>query len=162
MKQWDVMVDGQAYHVEVKGGKVTVNNEVMKLKNLQKERKMHYGSWEIPLGPVKAILYGPGSLTSVTQRLVIDGKDCLTGEDYHPMEKIPAWVYIFVVIHAINFANGAVGAMLAIAGITMTMGIAANEKMNMAVKVLLSIALVAGSAFIVFGIAYTTAGLIYG
>lgn len=43
-----------------------------------------------------------------TPQLVIDNRDCATGEEYVPV-KLPVWAYAFVVLHCINFINGAIG-----------------------------------------------------
>lgn len=162
MKAWDVIINGQSYHVELKGSKIAVNGTTMKLKDLKKERKMHYGTWEIPLGGTRAILYGSGWLAGIQQRLVMDGRDVATGEEYRPVEKLPVWAYIFIVLHAVNLLNGAFGACLAVIGITATISISANEKFPLAVKLLLSLALLVIAAVMIFGMAVGIGGLIYG
>lgn len=153
MKAWDVIVNDQPYRVELKGNSVVVNGAKKKLKDLKKVRKMHYGSWEIPLGDARATLYGSGWLTGVKQRLVINGRDASTGEEFQPVEKIPAWAYIFIVLHAVNLINGAIGACLAVVGITATISIASNEKFPLAVKLLLSLALLVLAVLAIIGLA---------
>ena len=53
-----------------------------------------------------------------------------------------------------NFINGALGALLAIAGVAATISISCNTKMPVIVRVLLDIVLV-----FIFGIAIAAAGL---
>ncbi|MGL5434297.1 MAG: hypothetical protein ACRDBO_02700 [Lachnospiraceae bacterium] len=161
MKAWDVAVNDQTYHVEMKGSKIIVNGTTMKLKDLKKERKMHYGTWEVPLGNATAILYGAGWVSGTAQRLVMNGVDVATGETYAPVGKLPVWAYIFDVLHAINFINGAIGAGLAVLGISINTSIASNEKYPTAIKLLLCLVVLVLSYLLVFGIAFAIAYAVY-
>lgn len=151
-KSWDVVVDGEKYHIVWKNRVVQVNDQEMKVKSLPMERKMAYGRWTIPVGNTEAYFYGSGWLASGGNRLVINGLDCETGEEYTPLEKLPAWAYIFIVLHAVNLINGAFGAMLAVLGITVTISIVSNQKLNTALKILLCLGMLAASVAVVFGL----------
>lgn len=91
-------------------------------------------------------------------QLVIDNKDCATGEEYVPV-KLPKWSYIFIALHLINFLNGALGALLAIMGIALTTSISNNRKMNTMVRVLLDLAILALAFVLTFGIAVFVASI---
>ena len=69
------------------------------------------------------------------------------------------WSYVFVVLHCLNFFNGAIGALLAIIGIALTTSISCNRKMNVVLRVLLNVAIVIISVIVVFGIAFLIAGI---
>lgn len=77
-------------------------------------------AWEVPIGGTRTILYGGGWLSGLQQRLVLDGRDVMTGEEYRPVEKLPVWAYIFIVLHAVNLLNGAIGGCLTVIGITIS------------------------------------------
>lgn len=161
-KSWDVVVDGEKYHIVWKNRVVQVNDQELKVKSLPMERKMTFGRWTVPVGNAQAYFYGSGWLTSGGNRLVINGKDCETGEEYMPLEKLPVWAYIFLALHAVNFVNGAIGALLAIAGVTVTISIVSNRKMHTALKGLLCLCVLAASAAVVIGLVLTMAQIQYG
>lgn len=154
-KKWNVIIDGQNYEVECKGRKLSVNGENLVLRNL--ERKTHFfdEEYKVPMGSKTATLV----LRSfgMTQ-LVIDGKDCATGEEYVP-QKLPKWAYIFMVLHCVNFLNGAVGVCLALIGCMMTSAVSCNPKFNTAVKVLLDLAILVVMVLLVFGLVFLLAAI---
>lgn len=155
-KTWNVKIDDYPYVISVGGSKVTINNEKTKLKNYLKKRGWIQMEYEIPVGSKKALLVVGGFVNSV--RLIIDGKDCATGEDYVPMT-LPKWAYIFIALHALNLMNGAIGALLAIAGISLTASISSNPRLNTAVKVILDILMVVLAVIVVFAIAIAIAAI---
>lgn len=156
-KTWNVVVDGNPYNIELaKGTKVIVNGEELKLKDYKKKSGLVHTEYEIPVGSKQALLV---IMTAKSPQLVIDNRDCETGEEFVPI-KIPGWAYIFVVLHFINFLNGAIGAAMAVVGVALTTSVSINRKMNIAVKVLLNVAIVVVAYIVVFGVALLAAGLL--
>lgn len=91
---------------------------------------------------------------------MIDGIDCATGEQYVPF-KMPWWSYIFIVLHLINFMNGAIGALAAIVGVGAATAISNNSRMNIVVRLLLNIVLLVLLYGMVIGLAFAITGAIY-
>lgn len=148
-KKWDVRVDEKAYTVERRGAKVLVNGEAFKFRKLYNKRGFFHSEYRVPVGSKMALLV-VNMMGSA--RLIIDDKDCATGEDYVP-QKLPGWAWIFVVLHFINCLNGAIGALVAVIGLMATYSVSCNRKINVVVRVLLDIVILAAALGIVFGIA---------
>lgn len=155
-KLWNVKIDEQMYNVELKGRKLLVNGEDIKLKKYRKKSGLIHEEYEFPLGSKTAFLDLRNMNGSV---LVIDNKNCATGEEYVPM-KMPKWAYIFVVLHCLNFLNGALGAAMAVIGIMLTASISSNRKMNVVVRVLLNLAILVVAVIAIFAIALMLTGLV--
>ena len=134
---WNVKVDERMYAVQLKGRKVDVNGEKLKLSKYKKKTGLVHEEYEFPVGSKNALLV----LKNMSApQLVIDGIDCATGEQYVPF-KMPWWSYIFIVLHLINFMNGAIGALAAIVGVGAATAISNNSRMNIVVRLLLNIVL---------------------
>lgn len=147
-KKWNVKIDDKPYEIEFRN-KLTINGEQFKMKQFKKKTRLLTVEYDVPVGSKMALLV-VGNFN--TTRLVIDGKDCATGEDYVPV-KLPGWAYIFIVLHLINLANGFIGAILAVLGCTLTASVSCNPKMNILVRLLLNIVIVILSVIIVFSLA---------
>ncbi len=159
MKAWEVVVDGEKYTIKPKGGKLVINDEKVKLKSLMSRKEGLFRVYEVPVGAKKAQLYVNNWVGGT--RLAMDGLDCATGKPFTP-PKMPVWGYIFMIIHCINFMNGAVGALMAIAGVAATIAVTTNTKLPLAARILLDIVLVVLFYIVVFGIAIAASGVIYG
>lgn len=157
-KTWNVMVDGIGFYVELMNKKqFAVNGAVYNLKDYRRKTNSIQAEYEIPVGHKSALLV----IRSMGQPcLVIDNRDCETGEEYVPF-KLPAWAYIFIVLHFINFRNGAIGGAMAAVGMIATASVSANRKMNIAVRILIVIAILIGTYAIVFGVATVLYLLLY-
>ena len=73
--------------------------------------------------------------------LSYDGRDCATGEAYVPT-KIPGWVWVFVVLHAIDFfflIGGAIGGAVQALVIAAMASVASNRKKPTGVRVLICV-----------------------
>ena len=155
-KKWDVKIDEQMYNVELSGKKLKVNGEVLKLKQYRKKMGLIHEEYEVPVGSKKALLV----IRSMgTPQLVIDNRDCATGEEYVPV-KIPGWAYVFVVLHCINLINGAIGWLMVVVGLTLTTSVSANRKLNTALRIVLDLVILVLAYVVVFGVAFLAAGLI--
>lgn len=147
-RTWNITVDNEPYAIQLKSYNVVVNGEKSKLRSLYTKRTMLQSQYSVPVGSKKALLVvGSFGRTS----LVIDGKDCATGEDYVPL-KIPKWAYVFVVLQLVNCINGAVGIVFAFFGITATLSVSGNPKFSTPVKILLDIVILFVIFIIEFGI----------
>ena len=98
-KKWNVKIDERMYDIELKGRKLLVNGEVMKLGPYRKKTGLTHEEYEVPIGSKKALLVIRNLSAPV---LAIDNRDCATGEEYVPV-KMPGWSYVFVVLHCLNF-----------------------------------------------------------
>lgn len=157
MKAWDVVVDGNRYEVKPKGNKLLINGKKVKLKELMSRKEGMFRIYQVPVGGKEASLYVNNWVGGM--KLAMDGIDCATGAPFTP-PVLPKWAYVFMVLHCVNFINGALGALLAIAGVAATISISCNTKMPVIVRVLLDIVLVFVSVAIIFGIAIAAAGLL--
>ena len=158
LKTWNIRVDDVGYNIELKNNrKLIINGEELRLKDYVKKTGLVHTEYELRFGSKTALLV----LMSMSQpHLYIDDRDVETGAEYTPM-KIPVWAYIFMVLHCINFVNGAVGGVMAFIGITCTTFISCNKNMNIIVRILLNIALLVLTYGIVFGVAAILMGLLY-
>lgn len=143
------------YQVDLNNRKVKINGELLKLKGYKKKTGLVTEEYEIPVGSKTALLV---IKTMSAPQLVIDNKDCATGEDYVPT-KLPGWAYVFVVLHCVNFLNGAIGCLLAVIGVVVTTSISCNRKLNVMVRVLLNLVVLILFFALVFGVAFLVAGL---
>ena len=148
-KEWNVKIDDRMHNIELKGRKLKVDGENIKLRKYRKKTGLVHEEYEIPVGSKNALLVLRNMGGTV---LVIDNKDCATGEEYVPV-KIPGWAYIFIVLHCLNFANGALGTFLAVVGITLTASVSSNRKMNVLIRVLLDLVILVLAVLAVFSIA---------
>ncbi|MBD5548570.1 MAG: hypothetical protein HDQ97_14465 [Lachnospiraceae bacterium] len=148
-KEWNVKIDDRMHNIELKGRKLKVDGENIKLRKYRKKTGLVHEEYEIPVGSKNALLVLRNMGGTV---LVIDNKDCATGEEYVPV-KIPGWAYIFIVLHCVNFINGALGAFLAVIGITLTASVSSNRKINVFIRVLLDLVILVLAVLAVLGIA---------
>lgn len=160
MKPWNVVVDGTQYEIKAKGGKLVVNGEKKKLKNLMSKKDGMWKIYELPLGPKKAEYYVNTWVGGA--KLVMDGRDCATGQPYTP-PNLPKWAYIFMVIHLLYIfflLGGALGVLTAFLGLMATISVSCNSNFSTPVKVLLNIGILVGFAVIDLGIVFAVTGLV--
>lgn len=156
-KVWNVKVDQVDYEIKLKGNKVFVNNEGTKLMSLLVKRGLLQSTYAIEVGAKEALLIA-SSLIGGT-KLVIDEKDCATGEAYVPL-KIPKWAYIFMALHMINyFLGGLLGALIGLIGCSVTVSISSNKKIPILARVALDVVVLILIYVLVLGIALSLAQL---
>lgn len=155
---WDLKIDGQMYHVEMKNKNLFINGEKQKL-DRKTRSKSGFISEEhtVTIGSKTALIVMQSAQKPL---LIIDNKDCATGEEYVPVTT-PKWAYIFFVLHCLNFTNGAIGAMMAVFGISITTSISSNKNMNIVVRILLDIIVLVLAYVVVFCVAFALAGILY-
>ncbi|MBD5520829.1 MAG: hypothetical protein HDR03_06325 [Lachnospiraceae bacterium] len=153
---WNVEIDGSYYKVEyINNKKAVVDGQKLKLTDYKVKTGIVQMEYDIPVGPKSARLV----ITTLKQpQLVIDGRDCVSGAEYVPI-KIPIWAYIFIVLHCIDLIYGALGGGLAAVGILATVSVATNNKMNIALKILINLAILIVINVILFGIAFILTSL---
>lgn len=82
-RKWDVRVDERPYTIERKGAKVLVNGEKFKIRKLSHKSGFFQSEYQVPVGSKTALLV----IDMVgSAKLIIDGKDCATGEDLRTAE----------------------------------------------------------------------------
>lgn len=155
---WSVVVDGRTHNIKQKGNSLVIDGEKTKLKNLMSKKDGIFKVYDVPLGTKTAQYYVNTWVGGA--KLAMDGIDCATGAPFTP-PAMPKWAYVFMVIHCLNFMNGALGALLAIVGVMATISISSNPKMSTGVKVLLDIALVVVCVGVMFALAFALAAALY-
>ena len=158
MAAWSVVVDGQVHQVRSKGASLIIDGEKTKLKDLMSRKEGIYKVYQVPVGGKTAQCYVNTWVGGMKR--AIDGIDCATGAAFTPPE-MPKWAYVFMVIHCLNFLNGALGALLAIVGIMATISISSNTRLSVPVRILLDIAMVAVCIIVVFAVAFALASALY-
>lgn len=155
-KAWNVKIDEQEYHIEwMNKGKVTVNGSELLLKDCTRKAHTAYTEYEIRLGSKTARLV---LLNMGEAQLVIDNRDCETGEEYVP-PKMPWWTYVFVILHICMFPlglegfviGGAIGGAFIGVAIVFTMSISCNQKKSMVERIILNIIIFAALFAILYG-----------
>lgn len=156
---WSVMIDEKPYAVQLNNRKLLINGEKVKLKSYKKKigllESLITEEYEIPLGSKTALLV---LQNMKSPQLVIDNKDCATGEEYVPLN-MPKWSYLFILLHFANFINGAIGCCFAIAGIAATTAISANKKFSPMVKLVIDLVILVLFFAVTFGIGYAVYSL---
>lgn len=147
---WNVEVDNIPYKIVYKKNQVSVNNgEPMKLNKLQKTNGSRETNYTIPVESKELVLHIRQYAEPV---LTMDGFNCSTGEEYVPVS-IPKWVWIFVVLHAINFfllIGGAIGGAIQ-GGVDWWMiSVSSNQKRTTAVRVLSCLGIWLGATVVEF------------
>lgn len=158
MASWNVVVDGRNYQIKQKSYSLVINGEKTKLKNLMSKKDGMFRVYDVPVGNKTAKYYVNSWVGG--SKLAMDGIDCATGQPFTP-PAMPKWGYIFMVIHCLNFMNGALGALLALVGVMATVSISCNTRLSVPVRVLLDIAMVIVCAVVVFGVAIAVALALY-
>lgn len=154
--EWNVKIEEEMFHVKlVNKKKVLINGE--KVKPQRKTFKFSYEEYEFPLGSKTAMVV----LRNLSKPLlVIDNKDCATGEEYVP-QKLPIWAYVFMALYLPNIFNGAVGWCIGLWGIMITMLIAGNEKLSLPLKILFNVVILIALYTFIFGFGLLVASVTY-
>ena len=107
---WNFEAQGIPYKIELVKNKVSINGaEPVKLNKLSRKSNLLETNYSMMIEGKEAVLHIRQFGAAV---LSYDGRDCATGETYIPA-KVPGWVWVFVVLHAMDFLfliGGAIGA----------------------------------------------------
>ena len=74
-----------------------------------------------------------------------------TDEEYTKIEELPKWVYVFLILNAINLINGAIGGICAAFGMILTLKVC-SLKTNIFIKLVLNILILLAMFGMVFEI----------
>ena len=133
---WNFEVQNIPYRIELKKNKVSINNaEPVKLNKLARKSNLLETNYSMMIEGKEAVLHIRQFGTPI---LSYDGRDCATGEAYVPV-KIPGWVWVFVVLHVLDFLfliGGALGAAVQVLIIAAMASVASNTKKSTGVRVL--------------------------
>lgn len=133
---WNFEVQNIPYKIELKKNTVSINNaEPVKLNKLSRKSNLLETNYSMMIEGKEAVLHIRQFSAPI---LSYDGRDCATGEEYIPV-KIPGWVWVFVVLHALNFlflVGGAIGAAVQMLVIAALAAVASNPKKTTGVRVL--------------------------
>ena len=107
---WNFEAQGIPYKIELVKNKVSINGaEPVKLNKLSRKSNLLETNYSMMIEGKEAVLHIRQFGAAV---LSYDGRDCATGVAYIPA-KVPGWVWVFVVLHAMDFLfliGGAIGA----------------------------------------------------
>ena len=147
---WNIEVEGIPYRIVFNKNKVSVNNaEPVKLSKLAKTGNSFETHYSIPLAGKEAILHIKQFGAPV---LSFEDRDCSTGEPYVPT-KIPGWVCVFVVLHALDFfllIRGAIGGAIQALVIGIMVSVASNTKKSTTARVLTCLGIWLASTIVQF------------
>lgn len=134
---WNFVAQGVPYKIELKKDKVSVNDaEPVKLNKLSRKSNLIETTYSMMIEGKEAGIHIKQFGAPV---LSYDGRDCATGEAYVPT-KVPGWVWVFVVLHAIDFfvlIGGAIGGAVQVLIIAAMASVASNTKKGTGVRVLI-------------------------
>lgn len=158
MKPWVIQAGANQYEICIKGQKVLINGQAYPLKNITKVRKAAiFYEYHLPIEGAEVLM-----VTGIwAPELVVDGRYVASGKEYVALSKVPGWSYIFLVLHAINLINGAIGGALAVVGAFATMRVSCEQRLPTAMRVVISILILAACYIAVFVIAFILALLFY-
>lgn len=137
MKTYHITLQGQDYTICLRSYSVEINGTRYKIRSLP-ARKLLFLTMEVDLpisGTHVMLVSGLWSM-----ELVVDGVMLRTGKPYTPIGKIPVWAYVVSALNLAQIMNGAVGGVLAVLGIFLTLRLSTSENLAPALRVLLSIA----------------------
>lgn len=147
---WNIEVEGVPYKIVFDKSKVSVNGaEPVKLNKLKKKSSSWETHYSIPIAEKEAVLHIRQFSAPV---LSYEDRDCSTGEAYVPL-KAPFWVWIFVVLHALDFfliIGGAIGGVLQALVISMMVAVSTNQKKSTGVRVLACLGIWLASTIVQF------------
>lgn len=157
-QEWTIKEGKNNYKIELLSPtNITINDESIDLTTLNSKNLLFVMTeYKLPIENKEVIL----SCSNGKWHLIVDGKDYDTNKDYTPIEKIPKWIYVFIILNATNFINGVVGICCAFLGMFLTLKVC-TSKMNVFSKILLSILILIGMYIIVFAIAILLNLLLY-
>ena len=158
---WNFEVQSIPYRIELKKNKVSVNGaEPVKLTKLARKSNLLETNYSMMLEGKEAVLhirqFGAPILT-------YDGRDCATGEAYIP-RKVPAWTWVFIVLHALDFfflIGGAIGGVVQVLIITALASVASNTKKSTGLRVLVCAGIWLLSTVVQFILALGIASRVY-
>ena len=156
MKTYHITLQGQDYTICLRSYSVEINGTRYKIRSLP-ARKLLFLTMEVDL-PISG-----AHVMLVSMELVVDGVMLRTGKPYTPIGKIPVWAYVVSALNLAQIMNGAVGGVLAVLGIFLTLRLSTSENLAPALRVLLSIAYLVVSWAAVFALAFllVSSGTIY-
>lgn len=158
---WNFEVQGMPYKVELKKNKVSVNNaEPVKLTTLARKSSFWETHYSMMIEGKEAVIHIKQFASPV---LSYDGKDCATGEEYVPT-KVPAWAWIFIVLHAVDWIfliGGALGGVIQALIIAAIASVSSNTKKSTGTRVLVCLVIWLLSTAVQFVLALWLSTILY-
>lgn len=138
---WNFEVQGIPYKVELKKNKVSINDaEPVKLTKLTRKSSLWETHYSMMLEGKEAVIHIKQFGNPV---LSYDGKDCATGEEYVPT-KVPAWAWIFIVLHVADWfflIGGALGAAIQVLVLAAMAAVSSNKQKSAGMRVVVCAAI---------------------
>lgn len=145
---WNITDGEHVYKIVFEKNKVAIDNDPpVALRKFERKSNFIEKIYKIPVGGRDANLH-IGTMGSVA--LEMGGFDCKTGEEYIA-KKMPAWSWIFIVLHMVNFfvlIGGAIGGAITALTIGMTATLAGDSSKKLINRVLACIGIYIGAIII--------------
>lgn len=158
---WNFEAQGIPYKIELVKNKVSINGaEPVKLNKLSRKSNLLETNYSMMIEGKEAVLHIRQFGAAV---LSYDGRDCATGEAYIPA-KVPGWVWVFVVLHAMDFLfliGGAIGAAVQFLVIAALATISSDTNKPTSTRILLCTGIWLLSTILQFILAFGISFLLY-
>lgn len=133
---WNITDGEHVYKIVFEKNKVAIDNALpVALRKFKRKSHFMETIYKIPVGGREANLH-IGFMGSVV--LEMGGFDCKTGEAYIA-KKTPAWSWVFIILHMVNFfllIGGAIGGAITALAIGMTVTLAGDSSKKLIKRVL--------------------------
>lgn len=149
-KEWSIKIKNNDYKIQIINNKtIKINDKQIDLISLKSNKLLYFMiEYTLQIDDKNIIL----SSYLGKWKLIVDGRDCDTKKEYTEIKEVPKWIYLFLILNAINLVNGAIGGMLAVLGIYLTIMVC-SSKMSTLIKVLLNIIILSAMFGLIFIIA---------
>jgi len=167
-KIWNVSIDGEAYNVVYSSGLsfkksyVEINGEKIPFNDMKRTVNKYWGMLQEYEFTFQGGKEGKMIQAGSGQDVVINGISVATGYDYVPVDKLPKWSYIFLVLNAaIALLGGAIPVGMAFLGVSWTMSMVINPRSSTGAKVLQCIGVLAAVVAITLALSFAFTIFIY-
>lgn len=153
-------VNGLEHTIRLKSFSAVLDGEVIKYKNLQKEKDAGLTRYTLPVDGDNVYIYNRAYVGSSA---VYNGIDLATGKEYITAPT-PKWMIIFAILYLIDFIvllGGAIGGLVNALGIAASVKIALNQNKSTGKRVLLCVLMFVGITVAEFIIATVFATALY-
>lgn len=147
MRKYNITVQDKTYDIRLRASSVEINGTRYKIRKLP-ARKLLFLTMEVDLPIEGASVMLVSGLWSMD--LVVNGVSARTGKSYTPIGKVPVWGYVLSALNLVQIINGAIGGVLAVIGIYLTLRISTSEETALPVRILVSVAYLVLSWVVVF------------
>lgn len=148
-QEWTININSNNYIIKIlNNNTIKINDEQIDLRKLKSSNLLYVLiEYKLQIENQQIIL----SSNLGKWKIIIDGKDYNTNQEYIKIEDFSKWIYVFLILNMINLINGALGGVFAFFGIFLTLKVF-SMKINIFLKLLLNILILLAMFGMVFGI----------